>query len=153
MGERLGCHFIERGRGEGESARGERDGRAFMAIDGQFHRESNGGKMVALTFHYAGRTMDGRGGFRSGARSALGVQGRACARAVPGVASWARGRRELARLRSRWGRGSVLAQRHGRARLRECRARRRGRRTPVGSGLRRAPASLQRESRGEREER
>jgi hypothetical protein len=53
-----------------------------------------------LTFHYAGRTTDDRGYFRSGARSALGVQGRACARVVPGVASWARGRRELARLRS-----------------------------------------------------
>jgi hypothetical protein len=40
-----------------------------------------------LMFHYAGRTTDGRGGFRSGARSALVVQGRAeAARASHSVA-------------------------------------------------------------------
>jgi hypothetical protein len=31
--------FIERGRGDGGSARGERDGWALKAIDGRFHRE------------------------------------------------------------------------------------------------------------------
>jgi hypothetical protein len=47
-----------------------------------------------LTFHYARRTTDGRGGFRSGARSALGVQGRACARG-----SWRRDRERRRRAR------------------------------------------------------
>jgi hypothetical protein len=31
--------FIERGRGDGGSARGERDDQALKAIDGWFHRE------------------------------------------------------------------------------------------------------------------
>jgi hypothetical protein len=53
--------------------------------------------------------VNGRAASGIGTASGLGAlgRGRACARAVPGVASWARGRRELARLRSRWGRGSV----------------------------------------------
>jgi hypothetical protein len=37
MGERLGCHFIERGRGEGESARErESGGRLFNGASSDF---------------------------------------------------------------------------------------------------------------------